>query len=296
MTRTLAKAINIGDVILIVAEAGRSRKVRCIQSFGDAQTCRRCEERGSECVAQTYSTSQPLEPPQRWSSRHRIAELESKVLSLTETVRDTQAKLEHQATQTQGSSVGRSFGIDSSDGDPSVSEHSIAEQPSHLRLLFQNDWLSVDSLQKSQQIQGHRATSTAHLLDIARKSLQRLIPSKDELSDVTRSASDWLTTLNALFPLPSMAKSQEEVVASYEEMHSSNVDTIRLASWLLTVAITAEQLPQEHESMASRLEGRERRKGLSKAISDTVGDEIISHDSLTGSIQGLAISMQFIRL
>jgi hypothetical protein len=59
------------------------------------------------------------------------------VLSLTETVRQMQQKLNFQATQNEGVSVEQRFG-DYGFG-LSISEQSIAEQPFHFRLLFQND-------------------------------------------------------------------------------------------------------------------------------------------------------------
>ena len=282
------------NLVFLIPTAGRRRKIRCIQSFGDAQTCRRCEEQGLKCIAQTHTSQSTA--TQKSSSRHRLAQLELKVLSLTKTVREIQLELKSQTTQSAELSVGQTFGIDNSDGSSTVSERSIAEQPFHLRLLFENDWLSVDDSQERQPIQGHGAPATARLLYVARESLQRLIPSKDELFDLTKSASDCLTMLHSLFPLPSMAKCQEEVVACYEEMHSPNVDAIRLASWLLTIALIAEQLPQEPESTTAWLEKCEGQKGLSKAISDTVENKILAHDRLIRSIQGLSTSMQFIRL
>lgn len=92
------------SLVFLIPKAGRRRKVRCIQSFGDAQTCRRCEERGSECIAQTHHSGSTT--TQKSSSRHRITQLESKVLSLTETVREIQLKLKSQTTQSAESSVG----------------------------------------------------------------------------------------------------------------------------------------------------------------------------------------------
>lgn len=191
--------------------------------------------------------------------------------------------------------VGQTF-AGSSDGHSSVSELSIAEQPSHLRLLFQNNWLSLDHLSQGGVIKSHETTKAACLLSTARNSLQGLIPSKDEIFRLTHSCSEWLIMLHSFFQLPFGAKCGMELIASYQEMHSPNVDTMRLASWLLDVALIAEQLPPKYESMEARLDQRERQKWLSNAISEAVDNTILVHDILTGSIHGLSVFIQFIRL
>jgi hypothetical protein len=278
--------------VVSLTELGRRRKIRCIQSFENAQTCRRCEEQGLECIAQTHTSGSTR--TQRLSSKQRVAQLESKVLSLTETVRQMQEKLNVQATQNDDMSLEQLF----EDNGPgiSVSEQSIAEQPFHLRLLFQNDWLSVEGPSESRARQGHGITSTAHLLAVARKSLQVLIPSKDEIFKNSDSASEWLSMLQSFFPLPCGTTRGEEVVAGYEEMHSPNVDPIKLASWMITVAMITEQLPQENVRMGIRLNNRQRHSSLSKAISATVEIKVLAYDTMTGSIEGLSLLMQFIRL
>jgi hypothetical protein len=215
---------------------------------------------------------------------------------LTETVSQLQQKLNAKSTQKYESCVDQSFEGDASDGDSSTSEQSIAEQPFHLRLLFENDWLSTDGPSKSQVIQDQGTTNTARLLDIARDSLQVLIPSKDDILYHIDAASEWLSMLQTFFPLPCGAKCGAEVVACYEEMHSPNVDTICLASWLLTVALIAEQTPSEHQNTGAGLHERERQESFSKAVSITVENKILVHDKLTCSILGVSVLLQFIRL
>jgi hypothetical protein len=230
------------------------------------------------------------------SSKNRIAQLETRVLNLTETIRQMQQKLNFQTTQDEEVVVDQTFTGYTSDENRSVSEQSIAEQPFHLRLLFQNDWLSEDSSSTSQATEGYEATNTSHLSSIARKSLQKLIPSKDDISVYTSSASEWLTLLHSFFPLPSDVKFGEDMIACYEEMHCPDVDTIRLASWLLTVALMVEQLPPKNQTMESWLDKRERQKSLTKAVSATVENKILIHDALTSSVHGLSVFMLCIRL
>lgn len=277
-----------------LTEVGRRRKVRCIQSFQNAQTCRRCEERGWDCIAQMHTSGST--GSHRLSSKQKIAHLESKVLTLTESIRQMQQDIKTKIVENEELSVGQSPEGDWSDGDSSASEQPLAEQPFHLRLLFENDWLCTDGASKNQAIQGHGTTQTSRLLSIARDSLQILIPPKDDISNHIGAASEWLNMLQMLFPLPSGAKCGTEVVSCYEEMQSPNVDTMRLASWLLTVALILQQTPSGHKNTKARLHERERQESLSKTISRTVENRILAHDTLTCSILGVSVLLLFIRL
>ena len=214
-------------------------------------------------------------------------------------MRTIQSKLGHQPTAVPEPAVtqaGSSPGTDDSDDDSSVSDVLAAEQPSHLRSLFQNDWLSVDTPRQNAQLQDRKAKASAHLLDVARLALQKLIPPKDELSHMTGSASKWLVLLHALLPQPSVVKSGQEILENYDNMHKPDVDAISLASWLLVVAVTAQKIPQEHDSPGTKFKKCQRLSVFSRAVSDTVEGTILSHDRLIGSIQGLGMAIHFLRL
>ncbi|KAK6837209.1 hypothetical protein RU639_001369 [Aspergillus parasiticus] len=262
----------------------RRRKVRCIPSFDDTRTCRRCEERGSECVAQTQASHSSR--AQRLSSRQRISRLESKVSDLTEIVREM---LKARASQSITPHISTEHSLN---GCLAVSREFITNKPSHLRLLFENHSLKMEEVQENPLLASKAATSPACLLDAARMSLQRLIPSRVEVNKLAEKVSEWVTVLDSLFPLPSVARSRVEVVTLYGEMERPNVDPIRLASWLLNIVYMAEQLPQE----ATHRDGREPQHELSSQISDTVETAVLAHDNLIGSIQGLSTYMQYIRL
>ncbi|GKZ27415.1 hypothetical protein AbraIFM66951_004195 [Aspergillus brasiliensis] len=213
-----------------------------------------------------------------------------------------QQKLHASATRSEPLTPDQIRGDSSSDDDPFMSEAaSIAEKPYHLRLLFHNDCLRMEGVLLSEASAafdtGTTSTTATRLLRIARNTLQRLIPPKREISDLTRSASKWLTMLHSFFPLPGGPKCGADIMADYEGMQNPNVDPVRLASWLLTVTLMAEQLPPEHQSRSARPnDGCDRKRWLSSAISEAVERNILSHDTLTGSIQGLSAFMWFIRL
>jgi hypothetical protein len=213
--------------------------------------------------------------------------LESKVASLSKTIRGIELKLGNLPTQVSEPSpavVISSPEPDESDDNSSMSDVLATEPLSHMRSLFQNDWLSVDTDRQVAQLHDHKARACAHLLDTARHALQKLIPSKYEVSHIARFASRWLDLFHALLPQPLAVKSQPDT------------DAIGLATWLITIAITAQQIPQEHDSLSTQLDGRQRYLRFSQLVSEVVERTLISHDRLMCTVEGLGMAMHFVRL
>lgn len=273
---------------------GRRRKVRCERSSESSPACRQCEVRGVACIAQT-SSQRPSRTP-RLSSRHRIAQLESQVSQLTRIVNGIESKLGAKPSQLLTPDEDENSGHDDSDGESSASEVLVAEQGSHMRSLFQNDWLSVDTNRHEEQLQERRGKVLAHLLDMARPRLQKMIPSKDEVCDISRVTYDWLATMHFMLPQPFALRSQSEVLDLYDSMCRPDVDVFSLASWLLTVAITAQQIPQGPMDPEDRFRRHQARVELSQDITSTVESAILSHDRLLGTAQGLGLAIHYIRL
>ncbi|KAN0115497.1 putative Zn(II)2Cys6 transcription factor [Hyaloscypha variabilis] len=275
----------------------RRRKVRCIRFTEDSEVCRGCEERGSTCTPQRYS-SQPR-PDHKLPSRQRISQLELQVASLSKAVHGIEFKLGHQpsdilkprADQTPESQLAS----DDSDDDLSVSD-ALATEPSHLRSLFQNDWLSVDVHPHDEQLQDRKAKATGHILAEAKQALQKLIPSKEYVLDIPNSAFKWLVFLDTLFPHKLAAKSQHDILESYDDMRRPDVDALSLALWLLAIAITAQQVPHENGSPSTQFRKYKRWVEFSHEVSDTVERSVLSHDRLVGTIQGLAVALHYFRL
>ena len=274
-----------------MSNTGRRRKVRCIRVSEDAPICRRCEERGSVCTPQIYSTTHPI-LSQRLPSRQRISQLESKVASLTKIVRGIESTLGHQPTGSPEPEVESGSGAEDSE-DSSIVDVTVAEQPSHLRSLFQNDWLSVDTRQQTEPVQDRKTKAAAQLLHIARQALQKLIPPRDEFEEIASSSSKWLFLLHTLLPQPFAILSQQELLGSYDDIQKPDVDAISLGTWLLTLAITAQQDPQAYGSPDTPTSNS---SYFCRAVSDTVENTILSHDRLVGTIKGLGMAMHFLRL
>ncbi|MCJ1383499.1 hypothetical protein MMC17_006613 [Xylographa soralifera] len=165
-----------------------------------------------------------------------------------------------------------------------------------MRSLFQNDWLSVDIDRPNEQLHDRKAMVSAHLLDTARHTLQKLIPSKYEVSHIARSASRWLDLLHTLLPQPFAVKSQQEILECYEEMCKPDTDAISLATWLITIAITAQQIPQEHGSPSTQLDSRQKYSRFSRLVSEIVESTLIAYDRLIFTVDGLGMAMHFVRL
>lgn len=222
------------------------------------------------------------------SSRYRISQLESQVASLSKIVHDIELSIGHQPSQIPKPAHSLSPRVDDdSDDNSSVSDVIVtADPPSHIRSLFQNDWLSVDNRQQNEQLQDRKAQASAHLLDAARQALQKLIPQKDEVIEVARSASKWLGLIDALLPQPFAIKSGREMVELYDEMHKPDADAIFLGSWLLTIAIAIQQTPKKNISLLN----------FSRTVSDRVESTILSHDGLICTLPGLGMTLNFCRL
>ncbi|GAB1198653.1 hypothetical protein APSETT444_007980 [Aspergillus pseudonomiae] len=183
--------------------------------------------------------------------RIHVNNLESQVAQLTGVVNNIECKLGYKPSQIASSKDDRFSGSDDEEGESSGSDIPMAERPSHLQSLFQNHWLSADPCQHEQQAEQRMDKIFAQLSIDVRPKLQNMIPPKDEVADIARSPYDWLTLLHTLFPQPLMLKSPQELLKSYESMCSPNIDVIMLASWLLTLALTAQQIhPGQEDSDA----------------------------------------------
>ncbi|KAL3473853.1 hypothetical protein BJX99DRAFT_190369 [Aspergillus californicus] len=271
----------------------RRRKVRCVRMPDDAPICRQCTERNTTCLAQT-SSPRPRQT-HRLPSRYRIAQLESQVNRLTKIVSGFEGHLGGQSSIPPDNKADTP-GSENSDAESSASEILIAEEPSQIRSLFQNDWLSVDTRRQDEHRQERREKASAHLLESVRPALQKLIPSKEEMGDMMICTYDWLQMIHSMLPQPSVPSSHQELLQRYEEMCGPDVDVVALASWLLTLAITAQQVSQQGHRTDAEATNAQRRIHFSRVVSDVVESMVMTHDRLVGTLPGLGMSIHFIRL
>ncbi|KAF5535519.1 Zn(II)2Cys6 transcription factor (Eurofung) [Fusarium mexicanum] len=272
----------------------RRRKIRCVRIPEDSPTCRQCVERNTSCLAQVSKSR--TRQAQRLSSRYRITQLESQVTQLTKTINDIQAKLGGESILHLEQQIDQSPVSDGSDDESTNSEGLIAEESSDFRSLFHNDILSSDTGQQHEQISERRTKVMVSLCERVRPALQRLIPSKEETAEMLVVTFDWLQMLASLLPQPAAANSNQALLARYDDMCRPDVDVVELASWLLTVAITAQQIPQESRDMKPQSLGSSRRLHFSRAVSDAIETLVLSNDRLVGNIPGLGLGLHFVRL
>ncbi|KAE8350055.1 hypothetical protein BDV28DRAFT_47863 [Aspergillus coremiiformis] len=272
----------------------RRRKIRCVRISQDADSCRQCEDRGIACTVQV-STNRSAPIP-RFSSRLRIAQLESQVAQLTRVVNEIELKLGCKPSHIVEAQEGQPVGPDDSEGDSSGSDIPMAEKPSHLRSLFQNDWVSADAYRPEQQSPQRMDKAVAQLSMNVRPKLQSVIPKREEVADIAGSAYDWLTVLHAIFPQPLMLKSPQELLERYDSMCHPDADVIMLASWLLTLALTAQQTPRGWERSDVYRRKCRRRVEFCQSIISIVEKTLLCHDRLLGTVQGLGMAIHFLRL
>lgn len=293
MCRSSEGALVQITIMPLTPNTGRRRKVRCVRIPDDAQECRQCQEREVACLAQVGRQRQT----QRLPSRMRITQLEAQVSDLTKAVNRIESELQRPRVVGGESTVGRNLEAGDSETGSSVGDLIDAEEPSHLRSLFQNHWLSVDvDSHDTRQQQERSAKASAHLLEAARPQLQKLIPSMEEAKGITMHAYDWLVLLELIFPQPFAAKSQHDIMDNYEEISQPNVDIIRLTTWLLEVAITALQISQGPDLPESDCRMMQRKLAFSRSVSETVETTILAHDRLVGTLEGLGMALHFARL
>ncbi|EXJ80775.1 hypothetical protein A1O3_07059 [Capronia epimyces CBS 606.96] len=283
----------------------RRLKVRCIRTPPEAPTCRNCEDWDIACVQQVCSP-RPIQS-QRLPSGYRTAQLESEVASLRAAVRDIRRSLGYRPAvipESTGAYPGKSLDIfhsvvvddDDSSSSPRVSGVLAAEQPSYMRSLLHNDLLSVASPHHDQYLRDIKTITSAHLLNLSRQALQKLIPPENEISELARSSFRWLGLIYALHPLPFAFSSQQEILESYGSMHQPGVDIIDLASWLLDVSFLALQDGQGRATPATKLQNTQRATSFPRAVAYTVETMILSHDRITRIERGIVMAMRLLRL
>lgn len=219
--------------------------------------------------------------------------------SLTKAVHGIESRLGYQPTQPSESfppPPESNHETDESDEESTISDVLGTEHPAQLRSLFHNDWLSIDPSQNSEHPEDRKVKGSTYLLDMARQVLQKLIPAKEDLASLATSSSSWLDLLHTLLPQPSAARSERELSESYDDMLKPDVDTISLASWLLTIAITVQQIPGEYRSPTAQPGNIHKLSSFARAVSEAVESTILHHERLLCNPQGLGMGIHFCRL
>ena len=187
--------------------------------------------------------------------------------------------------------------MDASESELDEFELSAAHQPTHLRQLFDNDLLGSRSRDDSAWDEhGHRSARPAvdMYLTIARRQLQRLLPSREDVSAIAGFTFSWMSIYVAMFPHIRMQTTVEEMLAQYDELCSPNANPMSLANLLVSLALTIRQIPAEDvRSLAPGLRSVSR---FVEEVSETVDRTIVSNDTLAATLDGIETSLLFTRL
>lgn len=240
-----------------------------------------------------------------------MAELEHEVLSLSRAVRSIQAELKLDTNAPPLPSLHRNAtpaSLLNGDDQESADEEDFFERDellindgnSRMRNLFHNELLSTNPM-RDQEPRSAEHNGTAQLLDKARSRLQDLIPPKDVVNELSRHVSSWTNLASEMFPplsttLMTMSPSMQNLVSLYEQVQRGDTDTWTLAMWLLSLALTAQQRTQSQDQPHKIVQDMTRRYAFAGAVANAVERTLLSHDGLLATIQGLEVSLQFLRL
>lgn len=267
----------------------RQRKLRCIFEDESKQICRNCEARGRECVLQVLAGRNSESTGV--TSRDRIGHLEQSVSSLWTVVRELRKELGHspnQGAQSDEVPIEQS----TADGESEVSDNEPMNPPPHLQQLFDNEFLDsrgVDGL--SSDASTDRASDAA--IARARRRLQALLPSEDDLRAISEPAVRWMHLYNSMFPTMTCCTSGDEMLAQHHAMQDAAANPVNIAALLISIAITLVQRPND---ALPRLSGIKDSTKYVRQLSEAVEETIVHNDDLAGTVAGIETTLLYIRL
>ncbi|KAK4539351.1 hypothetical protein LTR36_011008 [Oleoguttula mirabilis] len=228
----------------------------------------------------------------RIPARDRIGHLERTVASLVTLVRTKSHAPPPSGTRPSGNGGGGAFSNDLGDEleRPEVDE---TTPPSHLRLLF-DDFKAGP--QDHEDIDGDRRSMrlVKSSIDMARVQLQPLLPSREDVLQIAKYASDWMTLYHTLFPAFFAFHTGDGLIVHYDRMHNDDVDPVTLAVYLLSLAITAQQVPPN--TIPTQFHGGQGVPRFVDAVCRAVEHTIVGNDALAGSVEGLEAAMLYVRV
>ena len=223
------------------------------------------------------------------SSRDRILRLEQQVATLTRALYGIEERLGGQTTL-QDDFTQADETLTQSDAESDIPDELGPNAPAYLRSLFDNNLISTES---RDAIPSKSATANALLLRKAREELRRLIPSKEDVVVIARFADRWLTTYHSLFPSRSVTQGSAELVYRHDEMMSPAVEPTKLAIWLISIAITVQQVSRDVEGQLNFIKNPTH---YCKSVAETIAHTILRHDSILATMDGIETGLHFLRL
>ncbi|EMC96144.1 hypothetical protein BAUCODRAFT_464900 [Baudoinia panamericana UAMH 10762] len=274
----------------------RQRKIRCLWPSEDAEVCNNCLEKRRRCVPQQVLSKDP--GALRLTSRDRIAKLESNVSSLWKLVRSLENRLaahdgHHPNPTVEPDAVVEHMaeaGYDTESSD----ETSAANQPTHLRQLFQDgplDWKEHPAPDTPQRLMRHASVGRQQR---ARGALRKILPSREEAAAIADQSTTWIGLNESLFSIGHIPADKAAISRRWESAHEDSAEPTEIAMLLLTLALTAVQMPAD--AMPKSPIGLMHGHDFVHSVSDAVESLIVQDDTLAASIDGLEVSIIWARL
>ncbi|KAM0716394.1 hypothetical protein Q7P37_007839 [Cladosporium fusiforme] len=179
--------------------------------------------------------------------------------------------------------------VETTDSESESLELSPTNHPTHLRQLFDNSVLNSREPGKS-SCRHRDSTPIAE----ARRQLQPLIPSRDDVATITGFSVPWMHIYLALCPRVRTLTNPEETVAHYDEICAPDADPMFIANVLISLAITIRQIPEG--DVKSLVPGIRDPSRFIEQVSESVDRTIIGNDVLAGTLEGIETSLFFSRL
>lgn len=277
--------------------------------------CNRCVARELNCLPQllqpTPRAAKGLAAiatgTQKGTPRDRISHLEQQVASLTALLsgRSNTSALEFSPTPDRDgydSDHHTAFAYIEHEAISDDLDHrddigGIQNPSSHLRVLFDH----FDLHQLDDAVSVHRGKEQAQSAMHANHyniepwtDLQALLPSREEIQSIAGFASNWMALYHSLFPAYFTFRSGHHLVDNYDRMRDPQVHPIVLSTYLISVAITTQQLGLEGAS--HKVWQGYGAKRFVDAVCRLVSRTVIQNDAISGTAQWVETAMLFIRL
>nr|POF04439.1 dehydrocurvularin biosynthesis regulator [Quercus suber] len=224
------------------------RKIRCVwpttrtdDTGSIDKSCKYCLARERPCIPQHQQTK-PFGKGQS-SAHERINDLEQKVVSLASLVQD-KPRLEASRSAYFDVTKDRNESIVNLEAEVAPPEPDDCNLPSHLRLLFDN-FSSVHEVHAGRAGDREPNQAAEGIKRSARAKLQPLLPSHADIAQIATFASVWMDLYYDLFPAISAVCTGDQLSLNHERMCRFDAEPAELAMYLLSVAITAQQVPHE---------------------------------------------------
>ena len=243
--------------------------------------CERCAARRLTCIPQLVRLGrQHRLSAAQLTADDRLGHLERELSSLTALLRERQDGLSPNARHVTG--VARSSDDEARD-DSNLGHVDDSRPPYHLRLLFEDFGMySADGENGDTKAPTNR--NFKHFVSAARARMQRLLPSREEIEQLVAFAPDWMALYHTLFPAFFTLRAGQHLVADYDRMNGPEVDLIPLTMYLLSVAITVQQMcPKSANSTFFRGQGV---ASFVTVVCQVVEQTLSENDALVATVPG----------